>query len=230
MDSKTVKKMINKVIDVYGASAVDTLDKIKKLGFEFATRSGITWGMGDLTVPKEKPGLIKEAEEKIKTIDDYYEKGLLSRDEKTTQIIEVWKKVKSEIEKLVPQSISSKSPVFSIIDSGSRGSWSQPVQMAGMKGLVASPTGKIIELAVKNSYRKVMFWNTLFQLMVLEKVLLILIENINIGYLTRRLIDVAHEVIVNEKDCGDKEGLVVSKKMLVKLIRILLIRYLAEFH
>ncbi|KUK64079.1 MAG: DNA-directed RNA polymerase [Parcubacteria bacterium 34_609] len=105
--------------------------------------------MEDLTVPKEKPELIKEAEEKIKTIDDYYEKGLLSRDEKTTQIIEVWKKVKSEIEKLVPQSISSESPVFSIIDSGSRGSWSQPVQMAGMKGLVASPTGKIIELAVK---------------------------------------------------------------------------------
>ena len=214
MDSKTVKKMINKVIDVYGASAVDTLDKIKKLGFEFATRSGITWGMGDLTVPKEKPGLIKEAEEKIKTIDDYYEKGLLSRDEKTTQIIEVWKKVKSEIEKLVPQSISSKSPVFSIIDSGSRGSWSQPVQMAGMKGLVASPTGKIIELAVKNSYKE--------GLNVLEYFISThgarkgtadtALRTSTSGYLTRRLIDVAHEVIVNEKDCGDKEGLVVSKK------------------
>lgn len=214
MDSKTVKKMINKVIDVYGSGAVDTLDKIKKLGFDFATRSAITWGMSDLTVPKEKPALIAAAEEKIKTIDDYYEKGLLSRDEKTTQVIEVWKKVKSEIEKLVPQAISSDSPVFSIIDSGSRGSWSQPVQMAGMKGLVASPTGKIIELPVKSSFKE--------GFDVLEYFISThgarkgtadtALRTATSGYLTRRLVDVAHDVIVNEADCGDKEGLIVSKK------------------
>jgi len=214
MDSKAIKRMINKVIDKYGSEAVTTLDKIKELGFLFATRSGITWGMGDLIVPKEKPALMEEAEKKIKNIEGFYEKGLLSRDEKTAQVIEVWKKVKNEIEKLVPQAISSSSPVFSIVDSGSRGSWSQPVQMAGMKGLVASPSGKIIELPVKSSFKE--------GFDVLEYFISThgarkgtadtALRTSTSGYLTRRLVDVGHDVIINEEDCGDKEGLVVSKK------------------
>jgi len=214
MDSKNIKKVINKIVDVYGNNSAETLDKIKDLGFKFATRSGITWGMDDLTVPKQKKELIKQAEEKIRVIDDYYEKGLLSREEKANQVIEVWKKVKTEIEKLVPLAISSKSPVFSIVDSGSRGSWSQPVQMAGMKGLVANPAGKIIELAIKNSFKE--------GFDVLEYFISThgarkgtadtALRTSTSGYLTRRLVDVAHEVIVNEEDCGDKEGLIVSRK------------------
>jgi DNA-directed RNA polymerase subunit beta' len=170
--------------------------------------------MDDLTVPKEKEELINQAEEKIRTIEDYYEKGFLSRDEKANQVIEVWKKVKTEIEKLVPQAISSKSPVFSIVDSGSRGSWSQPVQMAGMKGLVANPAGRIIELAIKNSFKE--------GFDVLEYFISThgarkgtadtALRTSTSGYLTRRLVDVAHDVIVNEEDCGDKEGLIVSRK------------------
>ena len=214
MDSKTMKKMINKVIDIYGPEAVVTLDKIKELGFTFATRSGITWGMADLTVPKEKKALITEAEKKIKDVEAYYEKGLLSRDEKTNQVIEVWKKVKGEIEKLIPQSISSASPVFSIIDSGSRGSWSQPVQMAGMKGLVASPSGKIIELAIKHSFKE--GFDVLEYFMsthgARKGTADTALRTSTSGYLTRRLVDVGHDVIINENDCGDKEGLIVSKK------------------
>jgi len=214
MDSKTLKKMINKVIDKYGNNAVETLDSIKLLGFKYATRSGITWGMDDLKVPEEKPALIAEAEKKIKEIEKYYEKGLLSREEKANQVIEVWKKVKTEIEKLVPKAISSASPVFSIVDSGSRGSWSQPVQMAGMKGLVANPAGQIIELAIKNSFKE--------GFDVLEYFISThgarkgtadtALRTSTSGYLTRRLVDVAHDVIINEEDCGDKEGLIVYKK------------------
>jgi DNA-directed RNA polymerase subunit beta' len=214
MDSKTVKKMINKIIDVYEHDAVKTLDKIKALGFKFATRSGITWGMDDLTVPLEKPALIAEAERKIEEVDKYYQKGLLSRDEKSNQVIEIWKKVKNEIEKLVPKAISSNSPVFNIVDSGSRGSWSQPVQMAGMKGLVANPAGKIIELAIKNSFKE--------GFDVLEYFISThgarkgtadtALRTSTSGYLTRRLVDVAHDVIINEEDCGDKDGLIVYKK------------------
>jgi DNA-directed RNA polymerase subunit beta' len=214
MDSKTIKKMINKVIDIYGNNAVETLDSIKLLGFKFATLSGITWGMDDLKVPAEKPALISEAENKITEIEKYYEKGLLSRDEKANQVIEVWKKVKTEIEKLVPKAISSESPVFSIVDSGSRGSWSQPVQMAGMKGLVANPAGRIIELAIKNSFKE--------GFDVLEYFISThgarkgtadtALRTSTSGYLTRRLVDVAHDVIVNEEDCGDKEGLIVYRK------------------
>ncbi len=214
MDSKNVKKMINKIVDIYGDKASETLDKIKNLGFKFATKSGITWGMDDLTVPVEKKELIKQAEEKIRVIEDYYEKGLLSRDEKANQVIEVWKKVKNEIEKLVPLAISSQSPVFSIVDSGSRGSWSQPVQMAGMKGLVANPAGRIIELAIKNSFKE--------GFDVLEYFISThgarkgtadtALRTSTSGYLTRRLVDVAHDVIVKEEDCGDKEGLILSRK------------------
>ncbi|MFZ3057480.1 MAG: DNA-directed RNA polymerase subunit beta' [Minisyncoccales bacterium] len=214
MDSKTMKKMINKIIDIYGIEAVKTLDKIKALGFKFATRSGITWGMDDLTVPTEKPALIAEAEKKIKEVEKYYEKGLLSRDEKSSQVIEIWKKVKNEIEKLVPKAISSSSPVFNIVDSGSRGSWSQPVQMAGMKGLVANPAGKIIELAIKNSFKE--------GFDVLEYFISThgarkgtadtALRTSTSGYLTRRLVDVAHDMIVNTEDCGDKEGITVYKK------------------
>ncbi|RAM58813.1 DNA-directed RNA polymerase subunit beta', partial [Mesotoga sp. SC_4PWL113PWK15] len=90
MDSKNIKKMINKIVDIYGDKASETLDKIKDLGFKFATKSGITWGMDDLIVPVEKKELMKQAEEKIRVIEDYYEKGLLSREEKPNQVIEVW--------------------------------------------------------------------------------------------------------------------------------------------
>ena len=214
MDSKNIKKMINKIVDIYGDKASETLDKIKDLGFKFATKSGITWGMDDLIVPVEKKELMKQAEEKIRVIEDYYEKGLLSRDEKANQVIEVWKKVKNEIEKLVPLAISSQSPVFSIVDSGSRGSWSQPVQMAGMKGLVANPAGRIIELAIKNSFKE--------GFDVLEYFISThgarkgtadtALRTSTSGYLTRRLVDVAHDVIVKEEDCGDKEGLILSRK------------------
>ena len=215
MDSKAIKRMINKVVDIYeGDIAVETLDKIKDLGFKYATLSGITWGMGDLTVPKEKPALMAEAEKKIKNIEGFYEKGLLSRDEKTAQVIEVWKKVKNEIEKLVPLAISSSSPVFSIVDSGSRGSWSQPVQMAGMKGLVANPAGKIIELAVKHSFKEGFDVLEYFSSThgARKGTADTALRTSTSGYLTRRLVDVGHDVIINEEDCGDKEGIVVNKK------------------
>ncbi|MFA5009204.1 MAG: DNA-directed RNA polymerase subunit beta' [Candidatus Paceibacterota bacterium] len=214
MDSKAVKRMINKIVDIYGNQAAETLDKIKELGFKFATRSAISWGMDDLTVPKEKSKLISDAEQKIKVIEDYFEKGLLTKDEKATQVIEVWKKVKGEIEKLVPKAISSDSPVFSIVDSGSRGSWSQPVQMCGMKGLVANPAGKIIELAIKNSFKE--------GFDVLEYFISThgarkgtadtALRTSTSGYLTRRLVDVGHDVIINEEDCGDEDGLVMYRK------------------
>jgi len=214
MDSKTLKKMINKVIDIYGNNAVETLDNIKLLGFKYATKSGITWGMDDLKVPVEKPALIAEAQKKIKEIEKYYEKGLLSREEKANQVIEVWKKVKTEIEKLVPKAISSSSPVFSIVDSGSRGSWSQPVQMAGMKGLVANPAGQIIELAIKNSFKE--GFDVLEYFMsthgARKGTADTALRTSTSGYLTRRLVDVGHDVIINEEDCGDKEGLIVYKK------------------
>lgn len=213
MSSKNIKKLIGRLIEIYDNKTVEILDNIKKLGFEWCTRSGITWGMVDLVTPKEKPAMIKAAEDKIKEIEGYYEQGLLSRDEKKAQVIEIWKNVKSEIEKLVPKYIS-KGPVFDIVDSGSRGSWSQPVQMAGMKGLVANPAGEIIELAIKDSFKEGLSVLGYFSSThgARKGTADTALRTSMSGYLTRRLVDVAHDVIVTEEDCGDTKGIVVTKK------------------
>lgn len=215
MNSKNIKRVTREVIENYGKKvAQETLDKMKDLGFEYATRSGVSWGMSDLTVPTEKPAIIKKATEEVEKIEDFYKKGLFSKDEKKEKNIEIWHKAKREIEKMVPKTLGEYSSVFTIIDSGARGSWSQPVQMAGMKGLVANPAGQTIELPIKSSFKE--------GFDVLEYFISThgarkgtadtALRTSTAGYLTRRLVDVSHEVIVLEDDCKDTEGIVVSKK------------------
>ena len=215
MNSKKIQKITGMVIRDYKEEIIcKTLDKVKALGFEYSTLSGITWGMDDLIVPKEKAKLITQAEKEIETVDTHYKKGLLSKEEKSSQVISIWQKVKAEIEKRVPEALGKENPVFSIISSGSRGSWGQLGQMAGMKGLVSNPAGQVIELPVKHSYKE--------GLDVLEYFISThgarkgtadtALRTSTAGYLTRRLVDVAHELIITEKDCKDKEGIVVYKK------------------
>jgi DNA-directed RNA polymerase subunit beta' len=215
MNSKRLDFLVSTLIERYGISrTAEILDRIKDLGFEYATKSGITWGMDDLVVPKEKEDIIAAAEEEIQKIDSYYKKGLLSFEEKRMQTIEVWQKAKSEIEKLVPKTFPPGNPVFSIVDSGARGSWSQPVQMAGMKGLVINPAGQIIELPVKSSFKE--------GFDVLEYFISThgarkgtadtALRTSAAGYLTRRLVDVAGELIVTEEDCGDEEGICIRRE------------------
>ncbi|PIR58387.1 MAG: DNA-directed RNA polymerase subunit beta', partial [Parcubacteria group bacterium CG10_big_fil_rev_8_21_14_0_10_35_15] len=145
MNSKKIEELIREVIEKYGIEKTQpVLDKIKSTGFDGATRSGISWGMDDLQVPLEKPKMIEAAEKEISDLESLFQKGFLSRDEKYQKSVEVWQKTKSEIEKLVPKALPVNGSVFTIIDSGSRGSWAQPTQMAGMKGLVINPIGRII--------------------------------------------------------------------------------------
>ena len=215
VNSKKIEKLVNKLIENYNNETVKvSLDKIKKLGFEYSTVSGITWGMDDLIVPPEKPELIKKAEKSIETINNYYKKGLLSKEEKTNQSIEVWQKTKTEIEKLVPKVLPKLGSVSTIILSGARGSWSQPVQMTGMKGLVINPAGQIIELPVKSSFKE--GFNILEYFIsthgARKGTADTALRTSTAGYLTRRLVDVAHEVVVLEKDCGDKEGITLLRK------------------
>jgi len=192
----------------------DTLDRIKELGFEYSTVSGISWGMDDLHVPVEKAGIIKDAEKEVEKTEDYYEKGLLSKDEKKNKIIEIWSKAKSTIEALVPKTLSNTSSVYQMIDAGARGSWSQPVQMAGMKGLVVDPSGDIIELPVKNSYKEGLdvleYFNSTHG--ARKGTVDTALRTSTAGYLTRRLVDVAHEAIISQEDCGDTEGFEVLFK------------------
>ncbi|MCD6429123.1 DNA-directed RNA polymerase subunit beta' [bacterium] len=215
MNSKKIKALVSDIIEKYdNAEACRVLDKIKELGFEYATLSGLSWGMDDLVVPKEKPKLIQEAEEEVKKIEEYYQKGLLTNEERKNQIIEIWHRTKEKIQALVPKTLPEDGTVFAIVDAGARGSWSQPVQMAGMKGLVINPAGQTMELPVKSSFKE--------GFSVLEYFISThgarkgtadtALRTSTAGYLTRRLIDVAHDVIVVEEDCKDTEGVVIKKE------------------
>jgi len=214
MNSKKLEKLIALITSRYKTEEVQaTLDKIKDLGFEYSTQSGITWGMDDLIVPPEKPKIMAEAEREVEQIKGHFKKGLLSKEEEKAKIIEVWTRAKSEIEKLVPKTLKG-SPVYSIVEAGARGSWSQPVQMTGMKGLVINPMGQILELPVKSSYKE--------GFDVLEYFISThgarkgtadtALRTAAAGYLTRRLADVSHEVVITEEDCGDQEGIEIFRQ------------------
>jgi len=212
---KDLEKIAQEIVVRYDPeTTVKTLDKIKDLGFEYSTVAGYSWGMDDLIVPPQKSQIIKKAEAEVEKIENYAKKGLLSEEEKKGRIVEIWIRTKSEIEKLVPETLSENNPVFSFIDAGARGSWSQPVQMAGMKGLVANPMGETIELPIKSSFKE--------GFDILEYFISThgarkgtvdtALRTSTAGYLTRRLVDVSHEVVINEEDCGDDKGIIVKLK------------------
>jgi DNA-directed RNA polymerase subunit beta' len=215
IDNKGLKGLVREIIEKYSnEQAVVIIDAIKTLGFEYCTLSGISWGMDDLIVPKEKPALIDEAEKEVRQIDSHFEKGLLSPEEKTSQKILIWQTVKTKLEALLKSGLPKDGPVMSIIGSGSRATWSQPVQMAGMKGLVNNPSGDIIELPVKSSFTE--GFNVLEYFIsthgARKGTADTALRTSSAGYLTRRLVDVAHDVIIADEDCGDKAGLTVYKK------------------
>jgi DNA-directed RNA polymerase subunit beta' len=211
---KDLEKICAQLIEKYPPEVVaKTLDRIKELGFEYSTLSGLSWGMDDLVIPKEKKEIVERAKKEEEKVKMHYKKGLLSPEEKRTKIIEIWTKAKREIEKIVPKTLPQDGPVFQIADAGARGSWSQPIQMAGMKGLVVNPAGQIIELPVISCYKE--------GFKVLEYFISThgarkgaadtALRTSTAGYLTRRLIDVSHSSIISEEDCGDKKGIEVFR-------------------
>jgi len=215
MNSKKLETLLREIIEKYGREvSCETLDKIKDLGFEGATISGISWGMDDLIVPPAKKEIIEKSEKEVEQINKYYKDGLFSKEEKNSKVIEVWRTAKSEIEKLISQTLPETGPVFQIVDSGARGSWVQPIQMAGMKGLVINPAGQTIELPVKNSFKE--------GFDVLEYFISThgarkgtadtALRTSTAGYLTRRLVDVSHEVVVEEEDCKDLTGIEIFRQ------------------
>ena len=215
IDNKGLKTLIRDIIEKYpGQESIDVLDKIKAMGFEHCTLSGVSWGMDDLIVPKEKKRMIFDADREVEKIENHFEKGLLSHEEKTSQKILVWQEVKTKLEALLRKTLPEDGPVMSIISAGARATWSQPVQMAGMKGLVNNPAGDIIELPVKSSFTE--GFNVLEYFIsthgARKGTADTALRTSSAGYLTRRLIDVAHDVITWEDDCGDKKGIIVYKK------------------
>ena len=210
VDRKTLSELVTNYLRKYGEEAtVQMLDKLKDVAFEYLTYSGITWGMDDLPDLPEKKEIIKKAEKEIEKTNELFKNGLLVEREKYLKNIETWIRVKNEVTEVVQRKIDPYSSPFLMVNSGARGNWSQLIQMVGMRGLVASPSGKTIELPARSSYKE--------GLDVLEffisthgsrkGVVDTALRTSSAGYLTRRLADVAQEVLISERDCGTGEGL-----------------------
>ncbi len=210
-----LKNLIKECLCLYGEeTTVRVVDKIKDKSLEFITKSGLSWGMGDLPDLPKKDELIAEANKQVEIIQEQFEEGLLTESERYSKIIELWTSVKEQIAGICKEGLPKDGPVYSMIESGARGSWAQPVQILGMKGLVTSPSGDIIELPVKGNFKEGFgvleyFISTHGVRKGLSDTAL---RTANAGYLTRRLVDVAQDIIIAEEDCGDTEGVIITKK------------------
>lgn len=214
LNKKDLETLVADIIDQFGVeSTVRVLDIMKKLGFEYASKSGISWGMADLSVPAAKAGIIAASEKQVEEISEQYQNGLLTDDERYHKVVEIWADAKVSVGKKVPEELVKYGSVYSILRSKARGSEAQLIQMAGMKGPVVNPSGEIIELPIKKSYKE--------GLGILEYFISThgarkgtadtALRTASAGYLTRKLVDVAQDVIVREEDCKDSKGYVMLK-------------------
>lgn len=198
--------------DTYGEEAtVAYLDRIKNLGFHYATLSGISFGISDLRLPPEKMEIIEEANKLVDENRGLYEDGMLTERERRFKAIEIWNATKAKLSVLVKKQLSSEDSAFMMVDSKSRGSWDVVDQLMGMRGIVVNPSGKEIELPIRSSFKEGMqpleyFISTHGARKGLVDTAL---KTARAGYLTRKLVDVAQGVVVTEEDCKDKEGYVL---------------------
>ena len=210
LTKKVLSKFIGKLVNLYGSARTkDVLDGMKFLGFKYATRSGISWGMDDLKIPKEREGILVDTEKNADLIKEQYMEGLLTDEERKDRVIEVWTKALKQVAKVIPHTLDASSSVYNIIDSGARGTWAQPLAMMGMKGLVVNPNGEVIELPIRSSLKEGF---TALEYFISthgsrKGMVDTALKTADAGYLTRRLIDVAQDVIVKEENCRTKEGI-----------------------
>jgi len=213
VDKKALKNLVAESLAHDGITATARfLDRLKDIGFNYLTRSGLSWGMGDLPDLFERQVVYDEADRAVEEISDQYQQGLLTDEERHSKVVEIWAQVKEKVTVLSRKALKPRGSVFSMIESGARGSWGQITQMMGMKGLVTNPAGETIELPVKGNFKEGFdvleyFISTHGTRKGLTDTAL---RTANAGYLTRRLVDVAHDVVVVEKDCGDKDGIMLT--------------------
>ena len=211
---KTLGKLIDKCYIKHGPTNTSImLDNIKALGYHYSSIGAITVAASDMIVPEAKYTLLAEAEATVDKIEKMYKRGFISEEERYERVIATWTKTTEDVANALMDSMDKFNPIFMMADSGARGSKAQIKQLAGMRGLMAAPSGKIIELPIKASFRE--------GLDVLEYFISThgarkgnadtALKTADSGYLTRRLVDVSQDVIVREIDCGTEEGLVVSE-------------------
>lgn len=225
VDKKQLSKIVDHCFKYKGATETSQiLDRIKTLGYKYSTIGAITASVFDMHVPPIKGEIIKVAEGDVLEIEKQFKRGRLSEDDRYRQTVDIWKKAKEDVDKELIKGMDEFNPIWMMAKSGARGSMAQISQLCGMRGLVSDTSGKTIELPVKSSYRE--------GLTVLEYFLSshggrkgmadTALKTADSGYLTRRLVDVAQDIIVEEQDCGDTRGVVVfrgndSKEFIEKL-------------
>ncbi|NLG86394.1 MAG: DNA-directed RNA polymerase subunit beta', partial [Firmicutes bacterium] len=213
VDKKTLGKLVSECYHRYGIeNAVRMLDKVKALGFHFATVAGVTISVDDTNVPTKKEEILQKADRVVEEIESQYRNGLVTADERYQQVIKIWNEATDKVTASLVENLDKFNPVFMMASSGARGNIQQLRQLAGMRGLMADPSGRIIDLPIRSNFRE--------GLTVLEYFISThgarkgladtALRTADSGYLTRRLVDVAQDVIIREEDCGTNEGLYVT--------------------
>ncbi|MEX0682160.1 MAG: DNA-directed RNA polymerase subunit beta' [Dehalococcoidia bacterium] len=214
MDRKAIKELVAECCAKFENLVVaEMVDKMKDVGFEFATRSGISIAMNDLRLPKEKEAMLADADARIAEIDEQFNLGLITEDERYDQAITIWRGTTEKVQNVIQDNLEEYGGVYIMAVSGAKGNISQISQMAGMRGLMSDPSGRIIDLPIRSSFRE--------GLTVLEYFISThgarkgladtALRTADSGYLTRRLIDVAQDVIINEDDCGTTAGVWIGE-------------------
>lgn len=214
VDNKKLEQIVSKSIEANGVKKTsEMIDKIKQLGFKYATKGAITIAVGDAVIPPQKQQFLNEADEKVAQIVKQFKRGLISDEERYNLVIDIWDKTTKKVSNALTENFDSQNPIFMMADSGARGSISQIRQLAGMRGLIANTSGATIEIPIKSNFRE--------GLNILEYFISsrgarkgmtdIAIRTADSGYLTRRLVDVAQEVIIYKHDCGTKNGLEICE-------------------
>lgn len=193
------------------AETATMLDNLKSIGFNFATKAGLTIGVEDIAIPENKWEILDEPENEVERIEQQYRRGLITKDERHQRVVDIWQRATDDVSAAMEANFTPLNPIYMMANSGARGNLKQIRQLAGMRGLVANPKGDIIDRPIKANFRE--------GLTVLEYFISThgarkgladtALRTADSGYLTRRLVDVAQDVIVREVDCGTEEGIVL---------------------
>jgi len=213
LDKKKLSNVVANCYKLFGHDAtVKVLDDIKNLGFEHATLAGISIAVDDLAIPEDKKKVIANSKKEVNIVEDQYKKGIITERERYNKIVDIWTHATDKVSDLIFENLDPFNPIFMMANSGARGSKQQIRQLAGMRGLMAKPSGEIIETPITANFRE--------GLTVLEYFISThgarkgladtALKTADSGYLTRRLVDVAQDVIITEEDCGTLNGILIS--------------------
>ena len=236
VNKKKIGDLIDRCIKIHGLSdSAEVLDNIKSMGFKYSTKSGLTYSMEDVKVPAEKKDILAEADKKIETVRKQYRRGLITEDERYRSVVNIWNDATLEVGKALENNLEELNPINLMVKSGARGNINQLRQSAGMRGLMAGTTGKVIEIPIKSCFAEGLDALEYFisSHQARKGLADTALRTADSGYLTRRLVDVAQEIIFREEDCGSQEGLYVydikdGNQLIEKIQERLIGRYLVN--